>query len=231
MIKPDVIVSWPRNCDYPLWRQFIHDNRDRFSKVIVAFTGAPVDGDYDCFVRESTETDGVTCITVPHEIPGDWRNNAVHRALTYSLSEWVWFTEQDLNVNDEFFNDVERAVNAGADVFAVYQGSRMHPCSILIKRSVLYQLRLDFGIIPDVADHFVKIQQQLEAGEYTIFRANPKTYKHLNGLSHNWYLLTHGGQPNYQVGEFGAWLGECLKCTVPIDETFKKWAMMGLPQG
>ena len=70
-MKPDVIVSWPRHADYPLWRQFIRENRQRFAKVIVAFTDH--DGhDYSQFVVDAMCQDDITAISTfpPPRIQG-----------------------------------------------------------------------------------------------------------------------------------------------------------------
>lgn len=225
-IIPDVIVAWPRNCDYPLWREFIEQNQTKFDKVIVAFTGTPTKGDHDGFVRQFFKW--TTYIDVFAGLPGDWRDNAVKAALKVSTSDWVWFTEQDFLPEHEFFEDWERAEKADADVFAAYQGARMHPCSILVKRSVLNEIKLDFGIIPGIADHFARIQEQLENGKYLVFHANPKTYKHYNGLSSNWYLLTHGQMPNYEPEVFKQYLIDCYNCQVPKSDDFEKSVLDGI---
>jgi hypothetical protein len=100
----------------------------------------------------------------------------------------------------------------------------MHPCCIFIKREALQKTRKDFGIIKDKADHFSKIQEDIEASGLKIGILNPGKYQHLNGLSHNLVLLGLGEAPNHQIEAFFAWLNECLAVSVPIHDRFRQLA-------
>lgn len=225
MQKPDVVVSWPVNCDYPLWREFIHDNRDRFQKIIVVFTEAPGMYDYRKAVEPILAKDDVQCFNSPVVFGGeDWRNIAVNAGLRATVHDWIWFTEQDFFPTDVMFDDCDYMVDDGKRVIAAYQGDRMHPCSIFMARDLLGELRLDFGIIPNEADHFYKIQKQLEQKQESIGKLDPKTYTHFNGLSHNWRLVTEGQIPNYHAGEFIQYLRDCLKVSVEIPHEWRRVA-------
>lgn len=226
MNSVDIIVSWPRNCDYPLWREFIRKNRTRFNEVIVAFTETNRGADYRPFIREAMFPDHVQFVDAPFPRPGqDWRNIAVNHALLHSYnSEWVWFTEQDFYPLDGFFENVEELEEKGCDVIAVYQDKRLHPCSIFMNRKTLQLLNKDFGIVPDKLDHFGMIQEQLEQMGVVIGSVKPQTYWHLNGLSQNWSLLEAKDEPNYQVQDFKYWLGYSLGADVPLHEGWKKLA-------
>lgn len=219
-MKPDIIVVWPRNCDYPLWRQFIRENRHRFNEIIIGFMETNVGRNYMPFIKEAMQADYVHFIE-PMPVPAgqDWRNVIVNNCLLHSYNaEWIWFTEQDFIIThpDLFFDDIESHMET-YDVMAVYQEHRMHPCSIFARRSALNKTRKDFGIIPNISDHFSKFQADIERIGLLVA---PITdfYYHLNGLSHNMYLLYQNQVPNYEIERFCAYLEDCLQVSVPLQE-------------
>jgi molybdopterin-guanine dinucleotide biosynthesis protein A len=226
MIKPDVIISWPRNCDYPLWRQFIHDNRQRFNQVIVVFTETHNGEDYRDFVRKAMAKDWVLFADNPPVPPGaDWRDVAVRHALLQSYNaEWIWFTEQDFFIDnpDDFFTTVNALAEAGKDWVGVYDQSRLHPCCIFIKRPLLNVIKKDFGAKPPHYDHFGLIQQQIE--ELSTINEIKGGFVHMAGLSHNMRLVTEGGLPNYKPDQFNMYLAKTLLVNVPLDQRYLKWA-------
>jgi hypothetical protein len=220
----NVIVSWPRNCDYPLWRQFIRDNRTRFNEIIIAFTETNQGENYRQFVRDAMADDNVLFLEAPQPNPErgeDWRNLAVNKMLEHSyIADWVWFTEQDFYPKEGFWEEVGRLEKEGCEVIAVYQSERMHPCCIFINRNALNKTRKNFGIIKDKADHFSMIQKDLENAGVKIGKIDPKTYIHYNGLSQNMVLLGLSEAPNYQPEAFKDWLQGCLSVNVPLDNRF-----------
>lgn len=222
----DLLLSWPRNCDYPKWRQFLRDNRARFNEVLIAFTETNQGHDYRDFIKQAMFSDYVQFGDAPQPKPGeDWRNLAINAMLLHSYNApWVWFTEQDFYPGEGFWDNVQRLEDEGCGVIAVYQADRMHPCCIFMNRDTLNRTRKDFGIIPDKADHFSKIQQDIDALGIKVGKINTATYYHHNGLSHNMTLLARGERPNYEVGKFTEWLGECMKVSVPVDERFVELA-------
>jgi hypothetical protein len=226
MMLPDIIVSWPRNCDYPLWRQFIRDSRDGFNEVFVVFTETYHGEDYRDFVRTAMAEDRVQFINMPQYNPSidDWRNVAIHEALKRpSTAEWVWFTEQDFYITDpqQFWTEIgEGALSCNA--IGVLQGERLHPCCLFIRKDELAKTGQNFGIVPGVLDHFGLIQKDLEALKKPVGLIGPESWKHYNGLSHNFRLLSDGDVPNYQTEEFYDWLKQSLAVSVPLDERFVK---------
>lgn len=221
MMLPDVIVSWPRNNDYPLWRQFIRDNRNRFAKVIIVFTETNQGANYKKFVMDAMNEDNVTFFDSPtYGAEQDWRDVAVNCALQYSTSNWVWFTEQDFYPRNGFWNYVDSLYTLGYDVIATYDAGRMHPCNILLKRSVLDKTRKNFAIVPGVADHFGQLQIDLEQMDIKIGAIHPDAYFHYNGLSHNFTLMSRGETPNYYPEEFNQYLNMCLEVNVPLEPGF-----------
>lgn len=218
----DLLLSWPRNCDYPKWRQFLRDNRQRFNEVLIAFTETNQGYDYRDFVRASLFQDYVQTINAPEPKAGeDWRNLAVNALLLHSYNApWVWFTEQDFYPLEGFWEEVQTHENEGCDVIAAYQGGRMHPCCIFVNRNAINKTRKNFGIVPNKYDHFYLFQEDLEGNDLKIGTINPDTYLHYNGLSHNMTLLAKGEQPNYEPKAFAKWLNDSLKSTVPLDNRF-----------
>lgn len=225
-MKPDIIVTWPKNCDYPVWRQFIHDERSRFNEVIIAFMEPNQGHNYSEFIKQSMVQDYVHFLDAP--IPKgaeDWRNLAVNASLFHSYNaEWICFTEQDFYPRDGFWDEVERLENDGCEVIAAYQGDRMHPCCIFIKRTALDKTRKNFGIVPDVTDHFYLIQKDLEDAGVKVGKIDPKTYHHYNGLSHNWRLVSDGMDPNYEIDDLIDLLKQSVAVTVPKDPFFDEIA-------
>lgn len=227
IIKPDVIVCWPRNCDYPLWRQFIHDNRDRFNVVIIVFTETNSGEDYREFVKHAMVDDWTLFADSPQILPGqDWRNVAVNHALIQSYNaEWIWFTEQDFIITNPevFWARFQYEAECGAGAIGVLEGSRLHPCSLFVKRSVLNQTTKNFGIVPDISDHFSIFTKEL--GNYGKVELLSTGFMHMNGLSHNLRLMFENIEITYKPERFQAYLEECLNVTVPQDERFRMLAI------
>lgn len=230
--RPDVIVAWPRNCDYPLWRYFIRTNRPRFNEVIVVFTETYQGDDYRDFVREAMRDDYVHFVDGP--LPGpneDWRNLAVNAGLNHSYNaNWIWFTEQDFVVyGDTFWNEIYHKADVGFELIAIAQEGRIHPASIFITRSALNKTRKDFGIVDGKGDHFYRFQKDVEkhvSRRCLLVDEKAYEYKHYNGLSHNWTLINRGEKPNYKPEEFYHWLKICLELPAdfPMDVRFIKVA-------
>ena len=230
-IIPDIVVSWPRNCDYPLWRNFIRENRIRFGEVIVVFTETNSGDNYKDFVRQAMEVDDVIFIDSPTPGMGeDWRDVAVNTGLKYTSSDWVWFTEQDFVVTKDevFWNEIYTRARQ-FPVVAIAQSGRIHPACIFIRRDTLELTRMDFGIDPGKGDHFCKLQQDIEAMEIShclLVDEEVNGYWHYNGLSHNWHLVNNGQPPVYHPEEFTDWLKKCLLLPqeIKIDPRFYKVA-------
>lgn len=224
----NIIISWPRNTDYPLWRQFIRDNRNRFQKVIVVFTETNYGKNYREFIIDAMHDDNVDFMESPPPINDDWRNVAVNYALTalpYKEDQWVWFTEQDFFPLEGFWEEVyKNAELKDVGAIGIIDGIRLHPACIFMKREILDKTRKAFGIRPDVADHFYMVQEDLQRlAETEGIRTkilDQNLYKHMAGLSHNMRLIEEGGQPNHQKEEFINYLKKCVKVSVPLEGFF-----------
>lgn len=223
-MKPDIIVTWPRNCDYPLWRQMIRDNRDKFNEVIIVFMETNQGDDYRQFIKDAMFQDHVLFVqSPPVGATEDWRNVAVNAALMHSLhSEWLWFTEQDFFFPeiDNVWQLLDEVSQTGCRAIGVLDGQRLHPCCLFLKRNLLVQTSKSFGANPPEYDHFGRIQKDLDHLKVNGYILHPDTYIHMAGLSHNMRLITEGQEPNHQVEQFYNYLNDCLKVTVPLHETF-----------
>lgn len=223
-MKPDLIICWPRNCDYPLWRQFLRDNRGRFNVVIIVFTETHQGDDYRDEIRAAMSKDWVLFADCPPITAGqDWRNVAINHALLQSYNaEWIWFTEQDFIITDPdaFWDGVNDSVLHGSEFIAVKEGDRIHPCSLFVRRDLLNKTNKDFGIIPDKGDHFKKFTDEL------MDKCNAHSellmgYEHMAGLSHNLRLISDGQEPNYKIPQLNKYLSESLSVSVPQIERFR----------
>lgn len=219
-MKPDVIISWPRNCDYPLWRQFIRDNRNRFEKVIIVFTETNNGANYRHFVTRAMQQDDVTILESP-VVGGreDWRNIAINYALQFSNSDWVWFTEQDFFPLADFWQYIEEGEKLGG-VICVKEGYRIHPCCLFIRRDQLEKTSKNFGIVADKLDHFGLVQIDIESLSIPRFVLPQTAYVHMSGLSHNMRLVAEGQRPNWNKQEFDEYIKNCLAVTVELSDYF-----------
>lgn len=212
--RPDLVCCWPEHLDYPLWRKFIHDNRSRFSKVIVVFTNMNTKLDsYKTFVIEAMLKDQIIFVD-NNQVAADqdWRSVATNKGLTLSDNEWVWFWEQDFTPKFKFWDVLDEHLSEN-DLAYINVETRMHPACLLIKRTVLDQTSKDFSVHPPEYDHFGKIQIELESNTPPLrwLQIMPHLYHHMNGLSQNMYLLQIGEEPNYNKEEFKEYLKACLK--------------------
>lgn len=209
-MKPDVLVVWAKNNDFPLWRKQMTENMHRFNSLNVVFMEPNQGYDYSDFVRDEMQKIGARVMNSEPVGPGqDWRDVAIKTYLSlYPVDNWIWFTEQDFFFEPKFFEQVNFASKL-AYVAAVYQDERMHPCSIFMHPKILKKLDLDFGIVPGKLDHFGKIQQQIEEKKITVVKLDESFY-HFNGFSHNWKLIADGQRAVYHEDEFIAHLKLCF---------------------
>jgi hypothetical protein len=217
MILPDVILSWPRNTDYPLYRQFLHDNRDKFDKVIIVFTETNQGVNYKEFIKMAMSQDNILFLDSP-PVDGrqDWRDVAVNFALQHSTAKWVWFTEQDFTPLDNFWGQVAMGMEKEVDVIGVKDGERLHPCCLFMTRSAINLTSRYFGIVPNKSDHFSIIAKDIEAQEFEWLLIPEHMYTHMAGLSHNFRLVADGQLPNHKIEEFKKYVIESYQVLVPL---------------
>lgn len=231
MIEPtkniDLIVAWPKHVDYPLWRQMIRDNRERFKKVIVVFTDMQVkDLDYRNFIKEAMAKDNVAFFDNDLvKAEDDWRNLAVNKALVYSDAEWIWFTEQDFIITDagDFWDQVHfHMSNDLVDSISYIEGERLHPCCWFVRRITIEKTGKNFGVVKDKLDHFGLFGEELNRVAQNTVTFKPEGCFHLNGLSQNMHMAQQGEEPNFRPPVFQEYMKSCLAVQVPVHEDFKK---------
>lgn len=224
----DLIVTWGRNCDYPLWRNWIHQNRLSFKKVIVVFMETNMGDDYRDFIKLAMAVDNITFIQSPTLLPNqDWRDVAVNEGLKNSNAEWVYFTEQDFIPKGFYMGRLAVMMADKYDCIGAYDSGRLHPCAILAKRELIEKTSKDFGIKESQYDHFGLFQKEVEE-LCRVGRIPQESYKHYNGYSHNWRLLSEGQPPNYEPQEFINSLYESLLLAVPLNPKWVEIATRGV---
>jgi hypothetical protein len=202
----DLIVCWPRDCDYPLFRAFLQAERERFAKVIIVFTDhhGP---DMSAFIRETTDA----IFLDSHVGGGDWRDAAVNMALDVSDARFVWFTEQDFLITDpsRFWGQVINAPVIGWQE----HDDRWHPSSLFVRRDIIDRTRRYFG--PDPVDHFYAFGKELEALS-PIVRLEGG-FEHLQGTSQNHSLIARGEDEGiFKRDRFRRYLADSLEAQVPL---------------
>jgi len=129
----DIVTVWPRGIDYPLYRQFIKQNRSQFNKVIIVFTESWNGNDF----RDWIKKDMSDCVFMdsPNEA-GDWRNIATNTALTVSDSSDILFLEQDFMILNpsEFFRIMK---NGYFQMVCYREGARLHPAMIRVQSAIV----------------------------------------------------------------------------------------------
>lgn len=212
----DVIVCWPRNCDYPLFRWFLHEHRSYFRDVFVVFTETYQGYDYRSFVQESMNDkfeDNITFIQSP-AVTGDndWRNVAVNAALEQSSGNWVWFIEQDLFITHKAFWPMMAKYMYNFDMVAYKEGARVHPANLWVKKEWINKSSKNFGIEKDTSDHFYKFYNsiRLQGAKIKYVPYPNANFYHMNGLSHNMSLLERDEPITYNPEDFLGYLELCF---------------------
>lgn len=218
MSNIDLVCAWPVGFDYPLFREFIRNERTRFHRVVIVWTDNHNGLDLHTKIEEAMARDDIAFLTaLSRDGDQDWRDVAMKKALSYSRSEWVWFTEQDFTPEEGFWNFVNMAIINGSDLVYVLDQVRIHPCCLFIKRAVLDKTSLDFSANPSVwGDHFGKIQKDLQDSPTPyLTRSIPNNlYQHMNGLTHNLFLTQRNQEVHYKPEEFKAYLDKCKEAKV-----------------
>lgn len=221
MTSFDVIVTWPNNCDYPLWREFVRANRHRFEDVIIVFMETNQGHSYKEFVKKAMAADGCIFLDEPtRPAAEDWRNNCVNFGLKYSKSDWVWFTEQDFFPQNNFWQRLDEITKTSL-WGGVMVADRLHPCCLVVHKDVLENTHKDFSARPaEGYDHFGRFQSDIERLNVTHGYWGEEDWIHYNGLSQNFNLMSQGLQPNYHEREFADYLCKCLDVSVDLDQHF-----------
>jgi hypothetical protein len=223
----DLIVTWPTNCDYPLWRGKLRLERALYKKVIVIFMNPNQGDNYRDFIVDDLGGHFVTFIDSPEVAPGeDWRNVAVNAGLEASDCKWVWFTEQDFFVinHDRFWPKVRdaRQFNNVVGLREAASG-RMHPACLFVRRNLIDKSTKNFAVTED-GDHFARFTKEVTRNpQWTSLALLGLTAKqgaldpaehdwvHMNGLSHNHTLIHDENYAGvYKPDEMEKYLQQCL---------------------
>jgi len=155
--RPDVLITWPSGCDYPLFRYQIKLFRRWFNKVIVCFYehGKP---DFTPWLRLNF---GEAVFTESAETGNAWRERAVEKALKLSTSPFLLFSEQDFFWKDDRFLKLTFSAAQNFDTVGIKNEPRLHPCYLLTKRETLEKTSKDFGVQGYGKDHFSKVTAEL----------------------------------------------------------------------
>ena len=213
MHRPDLIVVWPKNLDYPPFRMFVRYYRELFGKVIVVWTDAPSLWDFTKEVESHMDSDGVVFMysyTKPGE---DWRNQAINMGLNVSNSDWVLFMEQDFFIRGG--KDLEEIWNSrdNFELIGFKEGDRLHPAFLLTTKRLINKTSKDFSARPDEGyDHFGKFTSELKTKPVLLDDLGiikDEGYTHMNGLSHNFSLcMTSNTQYIYRKKDFEDYLNK-----------------------
>jgi hypothetical protein len=207
-IQPDVILTWPRHCDYPMWRAQLQCYRHRLGRIIVVFSEHHVGPDLRPWVRKQLEWADVEFLEVSR-VGQDWRDVAVNDGLDAADADWVLFMEQDFFVTDHEFWDLVYDYASGGFAVGWRADGRWHPSFLLVKRSVVDLTSRYFGPAP--VDHFYSFGREV-SHLVPIAGLPESSFHHLAGLSQNHTLLYMGEYDDgiYRAADFEDYLRRCL---------------------
>ncbi len=198
MIKPDLIVLWPKDVYYPYFVARINKDRELFEKIIIVITEGNLPMNFTQNIKGSFKK----CMVLEPDILNmtaggkDWRSEAINFALSKSVSNYILFFEQDFLVRNGFFEELFSLV--APDVVGFEDGNRFHPACLLIRKDILNMTRKDFGAYPPEGDHFSALTSDLKKFCQWDKLENIKGWHHISGLTHNYRI----DNPLHQAEEF-----------------------------
>lgn len=201
----DAILCWPRTCDYPTFRAWLPQNRDRFGEVYAVLTELEGPTDYSGWLREHTP--GVTFLDSPPTDGRDWRDVAVNAALDASDARRVCFLEQDVTVH-WWPPDWLPLVGWDAE-----DGRPFHPSALWADRRLIDRTARYFG--PEPVDHFCAFGRDLAAIQRP-FYLHRSDVSHMQATTESQMLIGLGQRPKFHPERFAAWLTDCLAADVPL---------------
>lgn len=191
----DVISQICVYCDFPQWRKMIQDYRHKFNKVILYPSKQHGVVDLEDFWLSAFPETWVTRKPIDYGVM-DWRQAETEPLIELSDSEWLWFMEADFFVADwdKFFTDMEEAMKT-SDMIGCWSPSQfpyVHPCCLLMKRSLFDKTNKDFRAHPEIlgSDHFAMLTRDAErlGAKITVLEdlgyKEWEDYFHLGGLTY-----------------------------------------------
>lgn len=232
MQLPDLLITWIKHADYPVFRAFLQRNRGYFGKVIIYFSEHNRFPYFDHFIQDALKDDRCIFLDTVETDWGreDWRNKSTNEMLKYSSSEWVCSIEQDFFTRD--FPMVYHAIAKAAQTADLVgwqneAGKYIHPSCWFIKRDVLEKTRKDFAA-HDQYDHFGWITYDVEQMNGKIARLQDlgltdfKDFFHLGGVNQNYLEGLKEGYVFHRPEIFYVYNYFCRRQPVPMDERFVK---------
>lgn len=197
-MKPDVIVTWPTGYDYPWWRWQMTAHREKFDQIFVVFDkkGYP---DFRRFLYKNFKK--VFYINML-DAGFYWRHNAINQALQFSKNPWVWFTEMDFFVKEDFFFVKMFEEAEKCDGVGFKYAERYHPACLLARRVAIdktdcffdpayYDKKPGEEGLTALLDHFVVFSWQLDEvakikSLEEIGLKDGEDFYHMEDLTHNY---------------------------------------------
>lgn len=168
-MKPDLLITWIKHTDYPIFRLFLSRYREFFGRIIIYFSEHNRFPYFDHFIQKSLSK--LDCIFLDPVLTDwsreDWRNKSTNEMLKYSQSEWVCSIEQDFFCKDwnSLLFKTQEAMKEN-DLVGWLNPTNypyVHPAYWFVKRSVLEETSKDFSPHPEIngLDHFGMITKEI----------------------------------------------------------------------
>src|ERR1035437_1020853 len=189
-MKPNLLVTWPISCDYPLFRYNLKRFRKYFQDIYIGFTNHHLDEDYSEFIRKDLDAHFLDI-----KIRGEWRDDAVNQLLDIMTPcTHVLFMEQDFLIKDESF--FERLFAQDHDFLYYNEGkNRLHPAFALVKRDIIEKTHRNFSAVHP-KDHFGwffdEVQLQVPGKDIEQWVKWKEDFYHLAGLTQNYKCIKYG---------------------------------------
>lgn len=207
MIKPTVLLVWPRHIDFPVARWNLERFQKYFDGIFIGFSEHHINNqDLTNFLITSMPF--AKFIDVERSQFGDWRNDAINQLLRFAKdSSHILFLEQDFLIKDDSF--FEKILGSDND-FTYYQEiERVHPAFALVSKDLINMTSKDFTPYPP-GDHFFKFFSEIinatkpfdigiNINDLGVEYKND--YFHLQGLTQN-YMNFRFGEPFFRPQNF-----------------------------
>lgn len=242
-MKPDLLITWIKHCDYPIFRARLEEHRDFFGKVIIYWSEHNRFPYFDHFIQESLHHLNVVNLDPVYTDWGteDWRNKSTNHMLDFSDSEWVCSVEQDFFVDNwkELLNRVEKESET-YDLIGYkghqgqegrqsgyLQGDYVHPAFWFMRRTALERTSKNFSAdTTRGCDHFGLISREAQKSGITTSYIQDWGFGefirafHLGGVNQNYLNFENPDYTFHRPDIFFAYNYWCRLANVPQSEKF-----------